>query len=162
MDSGVECGKVARQINVFDLADDILELIRDEVFKLRKKITRRELKYVWKKSRRWRKQVVLNGMELHPGRSLLSKTPDPKNMRVINHPQKLFICGIKLNPFVRVTYSNVSPNVKHGVHLNISRKTNQGRIISMGLLNGWEDFKDQTDNTIVRYLIRREEDRTEY
>jgi hypothetical protein len=149
-------------MKLFDLSDDILELVKDELFKLRKKVMSRQLKHEWMKRRPYRKLIDSGGRRLHPGRAFLNKTMDLKDIQLVKFTQKLFICGIELNPFVYVSYNQIPAVEKHGMLLNISRKKNIGRIIELGLKNGWSDFKDQTDNTIIRYLIRREGDRKCY
>ena len=148
-------------MKVFDLSDDILEIVADEVFRWRKNIMGRQLKEEWNKRRPFRKLIVSGGRKLHPGRAFLSKTMDLKELQLVKFRQKLFICGIELTPFVRVSYNSFPAVEKNGMNMNISIGTRIW-LQNLGLKNGWEDFKEQTDNTIIQYLIRREKDRKYY
>ena len=87
---------------------------------------------------------------------------DLKELPLVKFRQRLFICGIELNPFVHVSYNQIPAVEKNGMNLNISGRKVQGKIIEVGIQNGWEDFKDQTDNTIIRYLMNKESERKCY
>ena len=150
-------------MKIFDLSDDILELVSLEVFKVRKAITRRQLTHEWTNVKRPSRRIIRSGNRaLHPGRAFLCKTTDLKDIGMIDFKTKVYICGIQLDPIVPFLYSQYYDFSKEGLHLDISKKRNQWKINALGLKNGWTDFKEQTDNTIIRYLIRKEECRESF
>jgi hypothetical protein len=150
---------------LFDLSDDILEIVVDEVFRLRKNACIRELVGLWRKRSPYGRLRLSGGRVLHEGRAFLSKSDNLKTLSLVKFMSKYFICGI---PAFSISDYNYNTRVtKYGMSFKVVTANGNvsvvgGKIINMGLNNGWEDFKDQTDDTIVRYLMDKEQERKYY
>ena len=153
-------------MKVFDLSDDILEIVADEVFRWRKKNCGRELRWAWRR-KLWSRKLVLannlswNRQNIHEGRVMLTSTgQEAMDLKLLSKNEKFvskyFICGLRASP--TSDYNFATGMWSYGISL----KVGDYQIINMGLNNGWEDFKDQTDNTIVRYLMNKEQERKYY
>ena len=80
-------------MNIFDLSDDLLEKIADELFKIRKKKVDKEVITEWNERRPyWR--IYRSGRMLHPGRAFFKK--DLNDMKLIVNESKHWVCGIPL------------------------------------------------------------------
>ena len=72
-------------MNIFDLSDDLLEKIADELFKIRKKKVDKEVITEWNERRPyWR--IYRSGRMLHPGRAFFKK--DLNDMKLIVNESK--------------------------------------------------------------------------
>ena len=155
-------------MNLFDLSDDILETVADEVFRWRKKTCGRELRWAWRRKRESRKLLRSSSgyrQNIHEGRVMLTDTgQEAMNLALLSNSDKLlskyFICGLR--GFTTSDYNTWTRRYSYGISLRLGRKVNHGKIIAICLNNGWEDFKEQTDATIVRYLMNKEQERKEY
>jgi hypothetical protein len=85
------------------------------------------------------------------------------NLALLSNSDKLlskyFICGLR--GFTTSDYNTWTRRYSYGISLRLGRKVNHGKIIAICLNNGWEDFKGQTDATIVRNLMNKEQERKE-
>ena len=150
-------------MNLFDLNHDILELVVDEVFRWRKKVCAKELRWAWRR-KRGRRHIVRSqlriGPKVHEGRAMLCDTDHKAStlgmIRVKD--EKYFICGIQAFPFIANGSLPRGWRSTAGMSLRIPKSS--GKIIDLGFKNGW-DFNGQTDATVVRYLMDKEEERTD-
>ena len=151
-------------MNLFDLNHDILELVVDEVFRWRKKVCAKELRSEWRR-RRGRRHMVRSQLRIgplvHEGRGMLCDTDHKAStlgmIRVKD--EKYFICGIQAFPFISNGLMPLRGRcAMAGMSLRIPKSS--GKIIDLGFKNGW-DFNGQTDATVVRYLMDKEEERTD-
>ena len=151
-------------MNLFDLNHDILELVVDEVFRWRKNVCAKELRSEWRRRRGRRHMVrsrVMRGEAIvHEGRAMLCDTDHKAStlgmIRVKD--EKYFICGIQAFPFI--ANGSLSGGWRPTAGMSIRIPKSSGKIIDLGFKNGW-DFNGQTDATVVRYLMDKEEERTD-
>ena len=103
-------------MKVFDLSDDLLEKIADELFKIRKKKVDKELITEWRKRRPdWR--IYRSHRILHHGRAFFKK--DLNDMKLIVNESKYWVCGIPLyhskcimNPGLKMEMKHVRENLR--------------------------------------------------
>ena len=103
-------------MNIFDLSDDLLEKIADELFKIRKKKVDKEVITEWNERRPyWR--IYRSGRLLHPGRAFIKK--DLNDMKLIVNKSKYWVCGIPLyhskcimNPGLKMEMKHVRENLR--------------------------------------------------
>ena len=144
-------------MNLMGLSDDILELVSEEVFRWRKRACGRELKWMWKKNRSGRRLLLTSIHSIHEGRLLFCQ-PDQSVLKISTIPnrEKYYICGIRALPFSEYNYA--TGMIRYGISIKPSKKCTVGKIVSIGLRNEWKDFHHQTTDTIVRYLLDKDED----
>ena len=103
-------------MNIFDLSDDLLEKIADELFKIRKKKVDKEVITEWNERRPyWR--IYRSGRMLHPGRAFFKQ--DLNDMKLIVNESKYWVCGIPLyhskcimNPGLKMEMKHVRENLR--------------------------------------------------
>ena len=103
-------------MKVFDLSDDLLEKVADELFKIRKKKVDKEVITEWNERRPyWR--IYRSGRMLHPGRAFFKK--DLNDMKLIVNESKHWVCGIPLyhskcimNPGLKMEMKHVRENLR--------------------------------------------------
>ena len=154
-------------MNLFDLNDDILEIVADEVFRWRKKTCGRELRWAWRRKRESRELLRSSYRQnIHEGRVMLTDNgQEAMNLALLSNSDKLsskyFICGLR--GFTTSDYNTWTRRYSYGISLRLGSSVCSVRLmIAICLNNGWEDFKEQTDATIVRYLMNKEQERKEY
>ena len=140
-------------MKLFDLSDDILGMVADELYKARHIRMINELIMEWRKRRPSWRLIQSGGRKIHEGRAFLK---DLKKVKIIQIPSKYWICGIRL--FNRGEYSFPQ---KPGLTLLSTVPGTfvskiEGMIIDICSKNGWDDFQEHTNWTIVRYLLDKE------
>ena len=97
-------------MKIFDLSDDLLEKIADELFKIRKKKVDKELITEWNERRPyWR--IYRSGRILHPGRAFFKK--DLNDIKLIVNESKYWICGIPLYHSMCIMNPGLKIEMKH-------------------------------------------------
>ena len=103
-------------MNIFDLSDDLLEKIADELFKIRKKKVDKEVITEWNERRPyWR--IYRSGRIVHPGLAFFKR--DLNDMKLIVNESKYWVCGIPLyhskcimNPGLKMEMKHVRENLR--------------------------------------------------
>ena len=103
-------------MNIFDLSDDLLEKIADELFKIRKKKVDKAVITEWNERRPyWR--IYRSHRILHHGRAFFKK--DLNDMKLIVNESKYWVCGIPLyhskcimNPGLKMEMKHVRENLR--------------------------------------------------
>lgn len=141
---------------------DLLILIKYEIYGLRAPIFRKkiskELKKQWKKRKVWERLLDSYGKNIHEGRVFLYK-----NMRHLLHiyplgyKQLVYLCGIKLKMKMPTVYHDRRLRDSGYGTIMVFSNENDSKIIGIGQRNGWEDFHEQTNDTIIRYLMEKED-----
>ena len=109
-------------------------------------------------------RVLLSGRRaIHEGRAFLSKNPDLKDVKLIQFESKCYIANILLHPVIIHRFDHYLRSVtKYGLKAYHTQNKVRKKIHELCKKNHWEDLKDQTDQTIVRYLINKEVSRKYY
>jgi hypothetical protein len=169
-------------MNLLDLSRDVLSLVADEIYKIRARRMPVEFKKKWRDKRPYRIILESGGRRIHEGRAFLSKdkrretqAARPRDRRelynvrlisALHNTSKYYICGMDLKlfnprsqpPQDSVFFYNMqfSFNRHYGALPSIRCPKNE-KIIELGKRNGWEDFDEQTKDTIIRYLMKKED-----
>jgi len=157
-------------MNLLDLSRDVLSLVADEIYKIRAKRMPVEFKAKWRAKRPYRIILESGGRRIHEGRAFLSKDKTLYDVRLISalhNTSKYYVCGMSLkmfNPRSRpprdsVFFYNINVNFNrhYGALPSLRNCTKNENIIELGKRNGWEDFDEQTNDTIIRYLMEKED-----
>jgi len=151
-------------MDIYSLSDDIIELVVDRVFRLRKKLCTEELLWSWKKSRLRLKLFSMHHVgskNIHGARVLFTKTDQAAlNLRKINKDIKYYTCGMRI--FIMGDYNYVTGARRYGMSLRLGNKHVTAEISDIVLKNGWKDLRGQTDINLVRYLMDKDEEMQYY
>tara|TARA_B100000579_G_scaffold2395_1_gene1851 strand:+ start:3167 stop:3619 length:453 start_codon:yes stop_codon:yes gene_type:complete len=146
-----------------DLNFDIFSLVLDELYRLRGKQVIDHLKDEWIDRRPWFRVLLSGRRAIHEGRAFLSKNPDLKDVKLIKFESKCYIANILLHPIIVHRFDHYLRSVtKYGLKAYHTQNKVRKKIHELCKKNHWEDLKDQTDQTIVRYLIEKEGSRKYY
>ena len=146
-----------------DLNFDIFSLVLDELYRLRGKQVIDHLKDEWIDRRPWFRILLSGRRAIHEGRAFLSKNPDLKDVKLIKFESKCYIANILLHPIIVHRFDHYLRSVtKYGLKAYHTQNKVRKKIHELCKKNHWEDLKDQTDQTIVRYLIEKEGSRKYY
>ena len=147
-------------MKVFDLSDDILEMIKDFVFEYRSKKVLEEFNHEWGVRRPYLTLFQI-GRKLNVGRLFLNK--DTRKMHIISFPQKCYIANILLHPIIVHRFDHdLHSHTKYGLKAYHTQNKVREKIHELCKKNHWDDLSEQTDQTIVRYLINKEGSRKYY
>ena len=151
-------------MDIYSLSDDIIELVVDRVFRLRKNLCTEELLWSWKKSRLRLKLFSMHHVgskKIHEARVLFTKTDQAAlNLRNINKDIKYYTCGMRI--FIMRDYNYVTGVRHYGMSLRLGNKYVTAEISDIVLKNGWKDLRGQTDINLVRYLMDKDEEMQYY
>ena len=142
-------------MSLFTLSNDLLWIIKDEVWKLRHKQVIQDFKKEWL-NRDPGKLKFLSSRSLHPGRFFLND--NPKDMISFKFPTKYYICG-------HLIYSNymfLSYIGYRGDIVSLKRGVLE-ECIEEGLHISSIDMKDEyaifdINNLVWGYLMKKEEE----
>ena len=71
-------------MKLIDVCDDVLFLILNELYRIRGKQVMDQLKDEWIDRRPWFRILLSGRRAIHEGRAFLSKTPNLKDVKLIN------------------------------------------------------------------------------
>ena len=146
-----------------DLNLDVFSLVLDELYRIRGKQVMDQLKDEWIDRRPWFRILLSGRRAIHEGRAFLSKTPNLKDVKLIKFESKCYIANILLHPIIVHRFDHYLRSVtKYGLKAYHTQNKVRKKIHELCKKNNWEDLKDQTDQTIVRYLINKEGSRKYY
>ena len=146
-----------------DLNFDIFSLVLDELYRIRGRKVIDQLNDEWIDRRPWFRILLSGRRAIHEGRAFLSKTPDLKDVKLIKFESKCYIANILLHPIIVHRFDHYLRSVtKYGLKAYHTQNKVRKKIHELCKKNNWEDLKDQTDQTIVRYLIEKEDSRKYY
>tara|TARA_Y100001936_G_scaffold252238_1_gene311101 strand:- start:1346 stop:1798 length:453 start_codon:yes stop_codon:yes gene_type:complete len=150
-------------MKIIDLNFDTFSLVLDELYRIRGKQVMDQLKDEWNDRRPWFRILLSGRRKIHEGRAFLSKTPNLKNVELIKFESKCYISNIQLYPTTVHSFDhNLSSRIKYGLKAYHTRNKVREKIHELCKKNYWEDLREQTDQTIVRYLIEKEDSRKYY
>ena len=150
-------------MELLDLNNDIFSLILNELYKLRGKKVIDQLKDEWMDRRPWFRVLLSGRRAIHEGRAFLSKTPNLTDVELIKFESKCYIANIQLYPVIVHSFDhNLASRIKYGLKAYHTQNKVRRKIHEICKKNHWEDLKEQTDQTIVRYLIKKEDSRKYY
>tara|TARA_A100001037_G_C15103465_1_gene615167 strand:- start:1261 stop:1695 length:435 start_codon:yes stop_codon:yes gene_type:complete len=141
-------------MKLFDLCDDILTTIINEIYIIRYDKMKQEFNDEWL-DRRPHHKLYCSGRRIHEGRAFLKK--DLKNVQLINFHQQCFIHNLLLYPYIEYSYDPIYEPRIYGLRVRLNESRIQTKIIELCENNGWSDYKDHTNETIIAYLITKEE-----
>ena len=145
-----------------DLNLDIFSLVLNELFRIRGRKVIDQLKDEWMDKRPWFRILLSGRRAIHEGRAFLSKNPDLKEVELIKFDSKCYIANILLHPVIVHRFDPNYVPTKYGLKAYHTQNKVRKKIHELCKKNHWEDLKDQTDQTIVRYLIEKEGSRKYY
>ena len=150
-------------MKIIDLNLDILYLVIDEVYRIRGRKVVNQFKTEWYEKRPWHRLLISGRRAIHEGRAFLSKTHDLKDVELIKFESKCYISNIQLYPTIVHSFDhNLRDCIKYGLKAYHTRNKVREKIHELCKNNLWEDLSEQTDQTIVRYLIKKESCRKYY
>ena len=145
-----------------DLNFDIFSLVLDELYRLRGRKVIDHLKDEWMDRRPWFRILLSGRRAIHEGRAFLSKTPDLKDVELIKFDSKCYIANILLHPIIVHRFEPNYVPTKYGLKAYHTQNKVREKIHELCKKNYWDDLSEQTDQTIVRYLINKEGSRKYY
>ena len=146
-----------------DLNLDVFSLVLDELYRIRGRKVIDQLKDEWMDRRPWFRILLSGRRAIHEGRAFLSKNSDLKDVKLIKFDSKCYIANILLHPVIIHRFDHYLRSVtKYGLKAYHTQNKVRKKIHELCKKNHWEDLKDQTDQTIVRYLIEKEDSRKYY
>jgi len=145
-----------------DLNFDIFSLVLDELYRLRGRKVIDHLNDEWMDRRPWFRILLSGRRAIHEGRAFLSKTPDLKDVELIKFDSKCYIANILLHPIIVHRFEPNYVPTKYGLKAYHTQNKVRENIHELCKKNHWDDLKEQTDQTIVRYLINKEGSRKYY
>tara|TARA_Y100001936_G_scaffold44216_1_gene43075 strand:+ start:2883 stop:3356 length:474 start_codon:yes stop_codon:yes gene_type:complete len=150
-------------MKLLDICDDVLFIILNELYRIRGRRVIHQLKNEWIDKRPWFRVLLSGRRAINEGRAFLSKTPNLKDVELIQFESKCYIANILLHPFIIHRFDHyLRSNTKYGLKAYHTQNKVRKKIHELCKKNHWEDLKDQTDQTIVRYLIEKEDSRKYY
>lgn len=146
-----------------DLNFDIFSLVLDELYRIRGRKVIDQLKDEWIDKRPWFRVLLSGRRAIHEGRAFLSKNPDLKEVELIKFESKCYIANILLHPVIVHRFDHYLRSVtKYGLKAYHTQNKVRKKIHELCKKNHWGDLSDQTDQTIIRYLIEKEDSRKYY
>ena len=146
-----------------DLNLDVFSLILDELYRIRGRKVIDQLKDEWMDKRPWFRILLSGRRAIHEGRAFLSKNPDLKEVELIKFDSKCYIANILLHPVIIHRFDHhLRSHTKYGLKAYHTQNKVRDKIHELCKKNHWEDLSQQTDQTIVRYLINKEGSRKYY
>ena len=146
-----------------DLNLDVFSLILDELYRIRGRKVIDQLKDEWMDKRPWFRILLSGRRAIHEGRAFLSKNPDLKEVELIKFDSKYYIANILLHPVIIHRFDHhLRSHTKYGLKAYHTQNKVRDKIHELCKKNHWEDLSQQTDQTIVRYLINKEGSRKYY
>ena len=146
-----------------DLNLDIFSLVLNELFRIRGRKVIDQLKDEWMDKRPWFRILLSGRRAIHEGRAFLSKAPDLKEVELIKFDSKCYIANILLHPVIVHRFDHhLRSHTKYGLKAYHTQNKVRDKIHELCKKNHWEDLSEQTDQTIVRYLINKEGSRKYY
>ena len=150
-------------MKIIDLNLDVFSLVLDELYRIRGKQVMDHLKDEWTDKRPWFRILLSGRRVIHEGRAFLSKNPDLKNVKLIKFESKCYIANILLHPIIVHRFDHhLRSHTKYGLKAYHTQNKVRKKIHELCKKNHWEDLREQTDQTIVRYLINKEGSRKYY
>ena len=149
-------------MKVTDLNLDVFSLILDELYRIRGRKVIYHLKDEWMDRRPWFRILLSGRRAVHEGRAFLSKTPTLTDVELIKFESKCYIANILLHPIIVHRFEPNYVPTKYGLKAYHTQNKVREKIHELCKKNHWEDLKGQTDQTIVRYLIEKEDSRKYY
>ena len=149
-------------MELLDLNNDIFSFILDELYKLRGKKVIDQLKDEWMDRRPWFRILLSGRRAIHEGRAFLSKTPTLTDVELIKFESKCYIANILLHPIIVHRFEPNYVPTKYGLKAYHTQNKVRRKIHELCKKNHWDDLSEQTDQTIVRYLIEKEGSRKYY
>jgi len=144
---------------LLDLCDDILNNIINELFIVRNNRCICEFKKEWINRRPYNKIILCGGRRLHPGRIFLNHENNIDTVKLIDFTDKYFVANILLTPTIKYMYNPRYEPIQYGLKIYVKKKSIRRKLKYISL-NKWDDFDEQTDDTIIRYLMNKEHLRT--
>ena len=146
-----------------DLNLDVFSLVLNELFRIRGRKVIDQLKDEWMDKRPWFRILLSGRRAIHEGRAFLSKNPDLKEVELIKFDSKYYIANILLHPVIIHRFDHhLRSHTKYGLKAYHTQNKVRDKIHELCKKNHWEDLSEQTDQTIVRYLINKEGSRKYY
>ena len=150
-------------MKVTDLNLDVFSLVLDELYRIRGKQVIYQLKDEWMDRRPWFRVLLSGRRAIHEGRAFLSKTPDLKEVELIKFDSKCYIANILLHPVIIHRFDHyLRSHTKYGLKAYHTQNKVRKQIHELCKRNHWDDLSEQTDKTIVRYLMNKEGSRKYY
>ena len=149
-------------MKVTDLNLDVFSLILDELYRIRGRKVIYQLKDEWMDKRPWFRILLSGRRAIHEGRAFLGKTPDLKDVELIKFDSKCYIANILLHPVIVHRFEPNYVPTKYGLKAYHTQNKVREKIHELCKKNHWDDLSEQTDQTIVRYLINKEGSRKYY
>jgi len=149
-------------MKVTDLNLDVFSLILDELYRIRGRKVIYQLKDEWMDKRPWFRILLSGRRAIHEGRAFLSKGPDLKEVELIKFDSKCYIANILLHPVIVHRFEPNYVPTKYGLKAYHTQNKVRKKIHELCKRNHWDDLSEQTDQTIVRYLINKEGSRKYY
>ena len=142
---------------------DVFSLILDNLYRIRGKQVMDQLKDEWIDKRPWFRILLSGRRAIHEGRAFLSKDPDLKDVKLIKFDSKCYIANILLHPVIIHRFDHhLRSHTKYGLKAYHTQNKVRKQIHELCKKNHWDDLREQTDQTIVRYLINKEGSRKYY
>ena len=141
-------------MKVFDLSDDILEMIKDFVFEYRSKKVLEEFNHEWGVRRPYLTLFQI-GRKLNVGRLFLNK--DTRKMHIISFPERYYISGVPLRSILDFRYHPIYEPYRWGLIIDVKNTKVQSMINEICQKNDWDDLPQNA--TICSYLLKNEEGR---
>ena len=141
-------------MKVFDLSDDILEMIKDFVFEYRSKKVLEEFNHEWGVRRPYLKLFQI-GRKLNVGRLFLNK--DTRKMHIISFPERYYISGVPLLSILDFRYHPIYEPYRWGLIIDVKNTKVQSMINEICQKNDWDNLTQNA--TICSYLLKKEEGR---
>ena len=146
-----------------DLNLDVFSLVLNELFRIRGRKVIDQLKDEWMDKRPWFRILLSGRRAIHEGRAFLSKNPDLKEVELIKFDSKCYIANILLHPIIIHRFDHhLRSHTKYGLKAYHTQNKVRDKIHELCKKNHWGDLREQTDQTIVRYLINKEGSRKYY
>ena len=149
-------------MKVTELNLDVFSLILDELYRIRGRKVIYQLKDEWMDRRPWFRILLSGRRAIHEGRAFLSKGPDLKEVELIKFDSKYYIANILLHPVIIHRFDPNYVPTKYGIKAYHTQNKVRKQIHELCKKNHWDDLSEQTDQTIVRYLINKEGSRKYY
>ena len=149
-------------MKLIDLNFDVFSLVLDELYRIRGRKVIYHLKDEWIDRRPWFRILLSGRRAIHEGRAFLSKTPNLRDVELIKFEPKCYIANILLHPVIVHSFDQNYVPIKYGLKAYHTQNKVREKIHELCKKNHWEDLSEQTDQTIIRYLMKKEDSRKYY
>ena len=103
-------------MKLLDICDDVLFIILNELYRIRGRRVIHQLKNEWIDKRPWFRILLSGRRAINEGRAFLSKTPNLKDVELIQFESKCYIANILLHPFIIHRFDHyLRSNTKYGL-----------------------------------------------